>query len=62
MHSGSGALLSLLWKGLEKYFRKHKYQVDPKLPFGLEIYHLTSLNGEMEEDRHRFEIQIPVIR
>lgn len=60
VHKGSGRLLSLIWKSFDEYIQKLSPKPDKQFPFGLEIYHLTSLNGETNEDKHVFELQVPV--
>lgn len=61
-HHGSGTLLSLLWKELDRYRRKQKLKLDTTLPFAdIELYKRTSLNGEPNEDLMEFELQLPIV-
>lgn len=58
-HFGSGAILSLFWKELEKYAQKKGFVPDKTLPFtDLEFYHLAP-QANMEEGII-FEINLPI--
>lgn len=58
-HLGSGAILSLFWKELEKYAQKKGYIVDKSLPFAdLEFYHLAPKANT--EEGIIFEINMPI--
>ncbi|MEI7603524.1 MAG: MerR family transcriptional regulator [bacterium] len=58
-YKGSGSLLSIHWKYLEEY-QAEKGIKDNVLISPRELYLTTSLNGERDENKHIFEIQIPV--
>jgi len=59
IHHGSGRFLSLLWESLSSYLNNHKYKQLKGMKC-LEFYHQTSLNNVFNEDKHIFEIQIPI--
>ena len=54
-HHGSGSLLSLFWKELEKYCRLHDIAVRPEIP-GFEIY--RDVNQDIT--KQSFEIYLPI--
>ena len=55
IHNGSGSLLSLLWKEVEKYAKKNNYMENKNLPFvDIEYYYSKGLNTE-------FEINLPIV-
>ncbi len=56
-YKGSGSLLSLLWKELEKYAKKNGYIQNTNLPFvDIEFYRNTT----HEENQIEFEINLPI--
>lgn len=60
LHTGHGALLSLLWQELDKYRVDHGLKLDDSLPFvDLEFYTKTSLNNFNDPDNMVFEINLP---
>lgn len=61
IHTGSGALLSLLWQELDKYRRIKGHDLRISLAFSsLELYKLTSLNYPINENGMIFEIHLPI--
>ncbi len=54
-HNGSGSLLSLFWKELEKYCRIHKLKVKKNVP-DFEIYRKV----DSDNTRQFFEIYLPI--
>jgi len=60
-HLGSGSSLSLMWKELEKYARKHNYQVDRSLPFyDMEFYRPDLSKEKVSEEGTIFVIYLPI--
>lgn len=58
-HPGSGTILSLFWKELEKYARQKNYQIDKSLPFSdLEFYHWEPEANT--EEGIIYEINLPI--
>ena len=54
-HNGSGSLLSLFWKELEKYCRVNKIKVNEEVP-DFEIYRRV----DSDITRQLFEIYLPI--